>query len=178
MAARGSPAQRSGPEGPGSRSAGLLPFRHRHGVLEVFLVHPGGPFWARRDAGAWSLAKGEYGPAEDPLEAAKREFQEETGFSAEGEGEFLPLGEIRQPGGKQVTAWAFRGDFDPALLRSNRFTLEWPPRSGRLREFPEVDRGAWFTLAEARRRVNPGQRPLLEALHRLVGGAAGSEGAG
>jgi predicted NUDIX family NTP pyrophosphohydrolase len=145
-------------------------------VLEVFLVHPGGPFWARKDAGAWSLAKGEYGPSEDPLEAAKREFQEETGFPAEGE--FLPLGDVRQPGGKQVTAWAFRGDFDPARLRSNRFTLEWPPRSGRWREFPEVDRGAWFTLAEARRRLHPGQRPLLETLHRLVGGAAGTEVAG
>ncbi len=177
MAARHGPARGSASgRGRGSRSAGLLPFRHRDGVLEVFLVHPGGPFWAGKDAGVWSLAKGEYGPGEDPLEAAKREFQEETGFPAEGD--LLPLGEVRQPGGKQVAAWAFRGDFDPALLRSNRFTLEWPPRSGRLREFPEVDRGAWFPLAEARRRVNAGQRPLLETLHRLVGGAAGAGEAG
>ncbi len=173
MAAGRGPERRSAASSArGSLSAGLLPFRHRGGVLEVFLVHPGGPFWAGKDEGAWSLAKGECAPGEDPLETARREFQEETGFTAEGA--FLPLGEVRQSGGKRVVAWAFQADLEPARLRSNTFALEWPPRSGQVRHFPEVDRGAWFPLAEARRRLNPGQRPLLEVLHRLAGGTPGA----
>src|SRR5438067_1634187 len=133
-------------------SAGLLPFRRKADGIEVFLVHPGGPFWKNKDYGAWSLAKGEYESGEDPLTAAQREFDEETGFRAVG-GEFLPLGEIRQPGGKVVIAWAFESDFDAAQVRSNTFEMEWPPKSGKKQEFPEVDRASWFTIAEARVKI-------------------------
>ena len=143
------------------RSAGLLLFR-RTPVLQVFLVHPGGPFWAKKDLGAWSIPKGEYSDPEDPLSAARREFQEETGFMPEGE--FLPLPEIRQRGGKQVKAWAIEGDCDPSQLHSNTFSMEWPPRSGIVREFPEVDRGAWFTIDEARQKIHPAQAALLDPL--------------
>ena len=143
-------------------SAGLLPFRRSEGFLQVFLVHPGGPFWARKDLGAWSIAKGEPSPDEDPLQAAIREFREETGFDPRGP--FQELGQSRQPGGKIVQAWAFEGDFDPSLLQSNTFTMSWPPRSGRLQSFPEVDRAEWFTLETARKKILPGQVPLLEAL--------------
>jgi predicted NUDIX family NTP pyrophosphohydrolase len=128
----------------------------------VLLVHPGGPFWARRDEGAWSIPKGEYGPGEDALEAAKREFAEETGASPEGQ--FIALGSFRQSPGKTVEAWALEGDFDPAGLKSNTFVLEWPPRSGRTREFPEVDRAQWFAPAEAARKLHKGQLPILAAL--------------
>jgi predicted NUDIX family NTP pyrophosphohydrolase len=145
------------------RSAGLLMYR-RHQTLEVFLVHPGGPFWAKKDLGAWSISKGEYAEGELPLEAAKREFREETGFAAEGF--FLDLGTVRQAGGKVVSAWAFEGDCDPGKLISNRCKLEWPPRSGRLIEIPEVDRGAWFSIAEAEERILKSQAPFLA---RLVG---------
>ena len=144
------------------RSAGLLMYRLQEGALEVFLVHPGGPFWAKKDRGAWSIPKGEYTAQEDPLEAARREFQEETGFRAVGE--FIALGEVRQPGGKIVQAWAFEGNCDPAMLCSNKFQMEWPPHSGRTAEFPEVDRGAWFTAEAARERILKGQRPLLDLL--------------
>src|SRR5687767_12795235 len=123
-------------------SAGLLMFRRRQGVIEVFLVHPGGPFWAKKDLGAWTLPKGEYTESEDPLDAAKREFEEETGIQPNGE--FIPLGQIRQTGGKIASAWAFEGDCDPSKIRSNLFSMEWPPRSGRMQEFPEIDRGEWF----------------------------------
>jgi len=144
------------------RSAGLLPYRWRQGRLEVFLVHPGGPFWANKDQGAWSIPKGEYGPEEDPLEAARREFQEETGFPAVGK--LVPLTPQRQPSGKIIAAWAIEMDLDPAALRSNTFQLTWPPHSGQIQEFPEVDRGAWFDLPTAREKIQPGQRGFLAEL--------------
>lgn len=148
------------------QSAGLLLFRESHGAIEVLLVHPGGPFWARKDAGAWSIPKGEFDAGEEPLTAARREFEEETGQAVAGE--FIALQPVRQPSGKIVHAWAVRADFDPARLRSNTFTIEWPPKSGRSREFPEVDRAAWFTLDEARKKIQPGQRPLLDQLEALL----------
>jgi len=154
-------------------SAGLLFFRRRAGALEVLLVHPGGPFWARRDLGAWSIPKGEVLAGEDPLAAARREAREETGLRAAGP--FVPLGAVRQRGGKRVAAWAVEGDFDPAALRSGRFEMEWPPRSGRRQSFPEVDRAAWFGLDEARARILPGQRPLLDALLVILPPAGGEE---
>jgi predicted NUDIX family NTP pyrophosphohydrolase len=146
-------------------SAGLLPWRRRDGAIEVFLVHPGGPFWAKKDEGAWSIPKGEAATGEDLLTRARTEFTEETGFTIEGD--FVALAPVRQKGGKLVHAWAVEADFDPALLASNVFSLEWPPRSGRMREFPEVDRGGWFDLAEARRRILAGQVPLVDALAAL-----------
>lgn len=148
------------------QSAGLLPYRRRDGVLEVLLVHPGGPFWARRDAGAWSIAKGEYESDEEPLHAARREFAEETGFHPAGE--FVPLSRARQSGGKIVDAWAVECDWDPVRLESNTFSLEWPRGSGTMREFPEVDRAAWFEWREALRRILPGQRSFIEELHRRL----------
>ena len=143
-------------------SAGLLLHRMTENGLEVLLVHPGGPFWAHRDLGSWSIPKGEVAAGEDLLAAARREFLEETGFPVDGDA--LPLGAIRQPSGKRVHAWTIRGDADPCKLRSNVFEMEWPRRSGTMRAFPEVDRAAWFSLAEARRRILPGQVPLLDAL--------------
>ena len=148
-------------------SAGLLMFRQTPIAVEVFLVHPGGPFWARKDAGAWSLPKGEHGPDEAPLQAAQREFTEETGFIATGP--FLPLGTVRQAGGKLVTAWAFAGDCDPAMLRSNLAAMVWPPRSGRTLQFPEIDRGAWFAPAAARAAILPSQAPFLDRLPSVLG---------
>ena len=142
-------------------SAGLLLYRRRDD-LEVFLVHPGGPYWARQDEGAWSIPKGELDPGEDPLAAALRELGEETGFGVDGP--FLALPTVRQAGGKLVTAFAAEADVDPAALRSATFPLEWPPRSGRRQAFPEVDRAAWFGLVEARRRINPAQVSLLDRL--------------
>ena len=147
-------------------AAGLLMYRKRDGVLEVLLVHPGGPFWARRDAGAWTIPKGEIGPGEDPLVAARREFSEETGGTAQGP--FIPLAPIRQKAGKMVSAWAVEGDFDPTRLHSNNFMVEWPPRSGRQREFPEVDRAGWFRLGEAREKILPAQAPLLDELVAVI----------
>ena len=152
-----------------AKSAGILVYRRRAGQTEVLLVHPGGPFWARRDSGAWSIPKGEYADSEDPEAAARREFTEETGWAVTGE--LLPLGEIRQKAGKVVTAFAAEGDFDPASLESNRFEMEWPPKSGRIASFPEVDRAGWFGLAEARDKIVEGQRPLLDRLEALSGGA-------
>jgi predicted NUDIX family NTP pyrophosphohydrolase len=143
------------------QSAGILLYRRR-GALEVFLVHPGGPFWAKKDLGAWSLPKGEFVEGEDPLAAARREFEEETGFPIDGD--FRPLRPLRQPSGKVVHAWAVEGDCDPARLHSNVFTLEWPPKSGRMKEFPEVDRAAWFTIPEARQRILKGQASFLDEL--------------
>jgi len=154
-------------------SAGLLPYRVLGGKLEVLLVHPGGPFWAGRDEGAWSLSKGEIDEAEDPLAAARREFTEETGFVAEGE--FLPLGSIRQKSGKIVAAWAVEMTADPARLRSNLFPLEWPPKSGTMKEFPEVDRAGWFPLDEARRKLLPAQLPFIERLAELAPGRRARE---
>ena len=144
------------------RSAGLLMYRRQNSRLELFLVHPGGPFWAKKDLGAWSVPKGEYGEAEDPLEAARREFTEETGFAADGD--FLDLGTIRQAGGKLVSVWAVEGDCDPAQLRSNTCMIEWPPRSGRQMEIPEVDRAAWFSIDEARERILKAQAPVIDLL--------------
>lgn len=150
------------------QSAGIVLYRTRAGRLEVLLVHPGGPFWARKDDGVWSIPKGEFEAGEDALAAARREFEEETG-AAPPAAEAIALGPVRQPGGKLVYAWAVRGDFDPAALRSNTFTLEWPPRSGRRREFPEVDRAAWFGLEEARRKLGAGQVELIGELEAKVG---------
>ena len=143
------------------RSAGLLMYR-RNDLLEVLLAHPGGPFWAKKDMGAWSIPKGEFYSGEDPLLAAKREFEEETGITPEGE--FIALGELKQAGGKIVTAWAVEGDCDPSTLKSNTFSMEWPPRSGRMAEFPEVDRWEWFSVEEAEERILAGQRVFLERL--------------
>jgi predicted NUDIX family NTP pyrophosphohydrolase len=143
-------------------SAGLLLYRRTATGLEVLLVHPGGPFWKGKDLGAWSVPKGEVGPDEDPLAAAHRELREETGFEASGP--VVPLGHLRQPGGKTVHAWAMAGEADPSELRSNSFSMEWPRGSGRVQAFPEVDRAAWFGLPEARRRILPGQAAFLDAL--------------
>jgi predicted NUDIX family NTP pyrophosphohydrolase len=148
-------------------SAGILMYRRAAGRLEVFLVHPGGPYWAGKDAGAWSIPKGEHKEGEDPLAAARREFREETGFSADGP--FTLLGTVRQPSGKLVTAWATEGNSDPALLRSNTFSLEWPPGSGKQAEFPEVDRGAWFGVGEAKAKLHKGQVSFLERLCEVLG---------
>lgn len=145
-------------------SAGILLYRRAVDGLEVFLVHPGGPFWAKKDA--WSIPKGEYAPDEEPLDAARREFQEETGMAVDGD--FLPLGAIRQPSGKQVTAWALEGDFDPSALVSNTCVVEWPPRSGRMITIPEADRGAWFSLEEAKKKIFRGQDLLLDRLAAAV----------
>ena len=129
-------------------------------------MHPGGPFWARKDVGAWSIPKGEYLPDEEPLTAARREFEEETGFVPDGA--FAALEPVTQAGGKTVLAWAVEGDCDPAALRSNTFTTEWPPRSGQHAEFPEVDRASWFTIPLALEKITPAQRPLLVQLARIV----------
>jgi predicted NUDIX family NTP pyrophosphohydrolase len=149
-------------------SAGLLLFRKSSGVIEVFLVHPGGPFWRNKDDGAWSIPKGEHGAGEDPLTVARREFSEELGSLPPAEG-YRPLGEVRQAGGKLVTAWAVEGDFDPARLKSNTFEIEWPPKSGKRASFPEVDRGQWFSLAEAKVKILAGQRSFLDRLQGLLG---------
>jgi len=146
-------------------SAGLLLYRHR-GELEVFLVHPGGPFWAKKDAGAWTIPKWEIAEDEEPLEAAKREFVEETGFQIEGE--FTGLDPIKQAGGKIVQAWAIEADCDAAQLQSNRFAIEWPPKSGKTREFPEVDRAGWFPVPEARTKILAGQVGLMDQLMSLL----------
>lgn len=147
-------------------SAGLLLYRFGPAGTEVFLVHPGGPFWAKKDLGAWSIPKGEAEPGEDLLARAQREFTEETGLTAVGA--FRPLAPIRQSGGKIVHAWAVESDFDAATVKSNTFDLEWPPRSGRIQAFPEIDRGGWFDLAVARAKINPAQRALLDEVERLL----------
>ena len=144
------------------RSAGILMFRRRPGTTEVLLVHMGGPFWARKDDGAWSIPKGLYDESEDALAAARREFAEETGGSPEGE--FIALGTFRQPSGKQLSVWAVDGEFDLRTFKSNMFTMEWPPKSGRTAEFPEADRAGWFDQAQALVKVTKGQRPIVKAL--------------
>ena len=141
-------------------------YRRRANGLEVFLVHPGGPFWARKDVGAWTIPKGEIEAGEEPIEAALREFGEETGSAVSGD--FTPLGSVRMRSGKVVHAWAVEGEIDAETIRSNVFTLEWPPRSGRQQEYPEADRAAWFPLDEARRRILAGQAPLLDELDSLL----------
>ncbi len=145
------------------KSAGLLMYRRNDaGDLEVLLAHPGGPYWRGKDNGAWTLPKGEYDGTEEALAAARREFQEETGLAPEQP--FLPLGEIVQESGKHIAAWAFAGDFNPSGLRSNTFEIEWPPRSGRRQSFPEIDRVDWFTLEDARHKLNPAQIALIARL--------------
>jgi predicted NUDIX family NTP pyrophosphohydrolase len=151
-----------GPKRRFKKSAGILLFRRGGGPIEVLLAHPGGPFWKNKDEGAWSIPKGEYGDDEDPLTAARREFAEETGLTLRGH--FMPLGQIRQRGGKLVTAWALEHDFDPAKLGSNTFSMPWPPGSGKLQEFPEIDRAEWFPLEIARRKILPGQAEILDGL--------------
>jgi predicted NUDIX family NTP pyrophosphohydrolase len=150
------------------RSAGILLYRLAGGAPEVLLVHPGGPFWARKDAGVWSIPKGEYEEGEDPRACALREFEEETG-SALPESRLIDLGEVSQKSGKLVTAWAAEGDLDADAIESNTFTMEWPPRSGRTAEFPEVDRAAWFE-AEAREKLNAAQAEFLDRLMERLGG--------
>jgi predicted NUDIX family NTP pyrophosphohydrolase len=149
------------------RSAGILMYRCPQ-RLELLLVHPGGPFWARKDLGAWSIPKGEYAEDEDPLAVAKREFEEELG-SAPPQGAFLPLGELVQPSRKLITAFALEGDFDPATFTSNRFELEWPRGSGRMQSFPEIDRAQWFAPARARKKIQPGQAPFIDRLFQRLG---------
>ena len=146
------------------RSAGILLHRGGADRREVLLVQPGGPFWAKRDDGAWSIPKGEYADGEDPLAAARREFEEELGSALPGDAELRALGEVRQKNGKRVAAWAAEGDLDASAARSNTFEMEWPPRSGRRQEFPEIDRAEWFTLAQAREKLLPAQAAFLDRL--------------
>jgi predicted NUDIX family NTP pyrophosphohydrolase len=148
------------------QSAGLLIYRRRGDELEVFLVHPGGPYWKNKDEGAWSIPKGEFAADEDPLAAARRELQEETGFSVAGP--FAELSPIKQRGGKTVRAWLVEADFDATAIRSNTFAMEWPPRSGKMQEFPEVDHADWFDLESAARKIIEGQRAFLDELRSLV----------
>jgi predicted NUDIX family NTP pyrophosphohydrolase len=152
------------------RSAGLLLYRLTGAVPEVLLVHPGGPLWARKDLGAWSIPKGEYVPGEDPIERAVTEFEEELGLPAPvARDDLVGLGEVRQKGGKVVVTWAANADFDETAIESMTFPLEWPPRSGRVQEFAEVDRAAWFSLADARRRLVAAQAELIDRLEAHIG---------
>jgi predicted NUDIX family NTP pyrophosphohydrolase len=152
-----------------TRSAGILLHRGGADGREVLLVHPGGPFWAKRDDGAWSIPKGEYDPDEDPRLAARREFEEELGSALPGDAELRELGEVRQKNGKLVVAWAVEGDLDATAARSNTFELEWPPRSGRRQEFPEIDRAEWFAVARARAKLLPAQVAFLDRLEEVAG---------
>ncbi len=147
-------------------SAGILMFRRKGDSIELFLIHPGGPFWARKDLGAWSIPKGEYGDDEKPLDAARREFNEETGFAVDGH--FIPLPPIKQKGGKIVSAWAIEGDIDASAVRSNTFSMEWPPRSGKLAKFPEIDRAEFFDPTTARQKINPSQMAFVAEFEGLV----------
>lgn len=148
------------------KSAGILVYRNNHGETEVLLVHPGGPFWANKDLNAWSVPKGEFEESEDPFNAAIREFIEETGFLPEGE--FISLESVKQPGGKLIYTWAVTGDFDASIAKSNLFKMEWPPKSGTLKEFPEADKAAWFNLETAKTKIIKGQIPVLENLKLLL----------
>jgi len=150
------------------QSAGLLLFREVSGRLEVLLVHPGGPLWAKKDEGAWSIPKGEFEGNEEPVAAAKREFKEETGFTVDGE--MISLEPLRQPSGKLVYAWAIKRDLDPSQLKSNTFSIEWPPKSEKYQEFPEIDRAAWFAIEEATRKILKGQAAFLDQLQEKLGG--------
>jgi predicted NUDIX family NTP pyrophosphohydrolase len=153
------------------KSAGILMYRRTRDGIEVLLVHPGGPFWSNRDLGAWSIPKGEYAESEDPEASARREFAEELGV--EPQGDLLLLGELRQKSGKLVTAFALEGNFDIATLRSNTFDIEWPPRSGHIRSFPEVDRADWFALPVAREKIIASQSPFLDGIENICSGSAG-----
>ncbi len=157
-------------------SAGILLYRHKEEATEFFLVHPGGPFWARKDEGAWTIPKGLAAPGEDLLAAAKREFSEETGFALDGKFRFL--GEFKQPGGKIIHAWAVEGDCDPAQLKSNFFPLEWPPKSGKIQQFPEIDRAAWLNETQARVKILRGQIPILDAFNAAPGSPPAASRAG
>jgi len=150
-----------------TKSAGLVLFRRRDGKLEVLLVHPGGPFWQRRDEGVWSIPKGEFDENEAGIEVARREFQEELGTAAP-DGVPTPLGEVRQAGGKLVQAWALTGDLDVSRMMSNTFEIEWPPQSGKMQTFPEIDRAGWFDLDTARRKLLPAQQAFVDRLEALV----------
>ena len=150
------------------RSAGILLYRGKGAGLELLLVHPGGPFWAKKDLGAWSIPKGEYQEGEDPLAVARREFEEELGSPAPAR-DAIELGELAQPSRKLITAYAIEGDFDANTLKSNLFEMEWPPKTGRLQSFPEVDRAQWFTVEEARDKILPGQRPFIDRLLERTG---------
>ena len=151
------------------RSAGILLFRGRGAQLRLLLVHPGGPFWTKKDLGAWSIPKGEHKEGDVPLAVARREFEEELGAQAPA-GDAIELGELVQPSRKVITAFAMEGDLDPSRLKSNLFEMEWPPKSGRLQSFPEVDRAAWFPVEEARDKLLPGQRPFIDQLLERLGG--------
>ena len=144
------------------KSAGILLYRIQNKNPEIFLVHPGGPFWAKKDDGAWSIPKGEFEDNEDPLDAAKREFEEETGLRISGE--FVQLNPIKQKSGKIVFAWALEGNFDPATIKSNSFEIEWPPGSGKMRSFPEIDKAEWFSITVAKTKINSGQSALINEM--------------
>ena len=148
------------------QSAGLLMYRKRGESVQVLLVHPGGPFWVKKDLGSWSMPKGEFSEDEDALKAARREFEEETGFLPTGQ--FVRIGAIRQPSGKLIHAWAFEGDLDAKKVKSNTFSVEWPPQSGKQQEFPEVDRAEWFTIETAREKIIKGQVEFLDELLRVL----------
>ncbi|MEW6731788.1 MAG: NUDIX domain-containing protein [Acidobacteriota bacterium] len=149
------------------QSAGILLYKFYQGLILVFLVHPGGPFYAKKDLSTWSIPKGEYEDGEDPLSVAKREFYEETGVQIEGE--LLLLPPVRLKSGKRIIAWACEGEIDPQNLKSNTFEIEWPPKSGRMQRFPEIDKGQWFSITDAKLKINSGQLPLLDQLIRLLG---------
>lgn len=166
---RARPGRGRSPAAAARRSAGILLYRFRAGAPEVLLVHPGGPFWRRKDDGAWSIPKGEAAPGEDLLARARAELAEETGAAVDGD--FRALAPCRQAGGKTVHAFAVAGDFDPAALVSNAFEIEWPPRSGRRQSFPEIDRAGWFSLAAAREKILAGQKSLLDQLEAMLAGA-------
>jgi predicted NUDIX family NTP pyrophosphohydrolase len=148
------------------QSAGVLAYRQTAGRVEFLLVHPGGPFWRNKDEGAWSIPKGEFADGEDPLQVARREFEEETGLAIDGT--FLPLGTVKQRSGKVVHAWLIEADVDASNLRSNTFSIEWPPKSGKMQEFPEVDRAEWFDIVAAARKINPAQHDLLLRAAKLI----------
>jgi predicted NUDIX family NTP pyrophosphohydrolase len=148
------------------KSAGILLYRIKQNQPEVLLVHPGGPFWAKKDLGSWSIPKGEYEEGEDPLDAAKREVEEETGLKVKGP--FIELAPVKQKSGKLVVAWAAEGDFDPATIKSNEFEMEWPPKSGKRKAFPEVDKAGWFIISEAVEKIVEGQIPLLKEMEQKL----------
>ena len=150
-----------------NKSAGLMLYRFKNRQLEIFLVHPGGPYWTKKDAGSWSIPKGEFTEDEDVLEAAKREFKEETGFTIDGD--FVLLCPLKQPSGKVIHVWAVEGDCDPLKLKSNTFRLEWPPRSGKVQDYPEVDKGNWFNVTTAKEKISKGQLNFIDQLVELVG---------